>query len=129
MKLILSALAKEQRKHGVRDMMTFFHNKLPDSLKGGALLALKAEDHYLKVITDKGSALILMKFEDALTVLNGYPGIQTHRSWWVALSQFNGINALNSATTKITLCDSTEVPISRRKRKLVNEYLSENALD
>ncbi len=121
---IASKLAKEQRRVGVTTMMEFFHYKLPESLKGGELLALKAEDHYLRVITDRGSALILMKFEDALAALNGYPGIQSHRSWWIAANQLKGFNKLDSKTSTIRLSDGTEVPVSRRKRKSVNEYVS-----
>jgi len=66
-------------------------------------MALTAEDHYLRVITDKGSALILMKFEDALAALNGYPGIQTHRSWWLASGQPSAIGALDSSTSSVLL--------------------------
>jgi len=121
--LLAKGLVKEQRKTGVTTMMEFFHHKLPDSLKGGQLIALKAEDHYLRVFTDVGSALILMKFEDALAALNGYPGIQTHRSWWVASSQLEGKPVLLASDSCILLNDNTSVPVSRRKRKSVNEHI------
>lgn len=127
MTLIGSSIAKESRKSGVMNMMEFFHQKLPDSIQGKQLLALKAEDHYLKVITDGGSALILMKFEDALSVLNGYPGIQTHRSWWVASSQLNGLPSMPASTTYVTLQNGEQAPISRRRRKEVNAYASERS--
>jgi len=120
---VARTIAKEQRKSGVSAMMEFFHHKLPSSLKDSKLIALKAEDHYLKVITDRGDALILMRFTDALNALSGYPGIQTHRSWWVASSQLKQLTELNRSTTNITLENGAEVPISRRKRKLVNEYI------
>lgn len=123
MSIIAKELSKEQRKSGVTTMMEFFDHKLPDSLSGSKLIALKAEDHYLRVITDTGNALILMKFEDALAALNGYPGIQTHRSWWLASSQLKNLGKLSSSTHSIVIPDGTEVPISRRKRKLVNEYI------
>lgn len=117
-----SELAREQRKVGVTTMMEFFHHKLPESLKDTQLIALKAEDHYLRVITDGGSALILMKFDDALAALNGYPGIQTHRSWWLAHSQLAGIGRV---TTSVSLQDGTKVPISRRRRKAVQLFIDE----
>jgi len=122
--LIAKALAKEQRKVGVTTMMEFFHHKLPDALTGSILIALKAEDHYLRVFTDKGSALILMKFEDALSALNGYPGIQTHRSWWVSSEQLKKVSQFTASNTMISLHDGTEVPVSRRKRKQVNDYIA-----
>jgi len=67
--------------------------------------------------------LILMKLEDALAALNGYPGIQTHRSWWVAASQLEGLETLSAQSSGIHLPDGTVVPVSRRKRKTVNEYI------
>jgi len=121
--LIAHELAKELRKSGVTSMMEFFHHKLPESIKDSQLIALKAEDHYLRVITDTGNALILMKFTDALAVLNGYPGVQTHRSWWVASAQLKERSELNSKDSNIVLSDGTRVPVSRRKRKLVNECI------
>jgi len=120
---IARTIAKEQRKSGVSTMMAFFHHKLPSSLADSQLIALKAEDHYLRVITNNGNALILMRFSDALSALNGYPGVQTHRSWWVASSQLKQVAKLSGATTSILLDDGTQVPISRRKRKLVNNHI------
>jgi len=124
MALIGKALVVEQRKSGVVTMMKFFDSKLPESLKGSKLLALKAEDHYLRVITDRGSELILMKFEDALAALNGYPGIQTHRSWWLASRSLAGVSSLNASTSSIVLDNGTEVLVSRRRRKFVNEHIA-----
>jgi hypothetical protein len=50
----------------------------------GALLALAAEDHYLRVYTDRGEELILHRFGDALADTAGLDGAQVHRGWWVA---------------------------------------------
>lgn len=41
----------------------------------GALLALAAEDHYLRVYTDRGENLILRRFGDALADLAGLDGL------------------------------------------------------
>ncbi|WP_353409319.1 LytTR family DNA-binding domain-containing protein [Arenicella sp. 4NH20-0111] len=87
-----------------------------------SLIALKAEDHYLRITTDGGSALILMKFDDALTTLNGYPGIQTHRSWWLAYSQLQHLKII---TFSVSLQDGTKVPISRRRKKAVQLFVEE----
>ena len=121
MTYIARALATEQRKAGVTSMMEFFPHKLPDSIKDNQLIALNAQDHYLRVITDGGSALILMKFEDALAALNGYPGIQTHRSWWLSYSQLKEFERVPSS---VTLQDGTVVSISRRKRKEVELFVA-----
>lgn len=51
---------------------------------GEEVLALEAEDHYVRVHTARGSALILMRFADAVAEMDGAEGLRTHRSWWVA---------------------------------------------
>lgn len=61
-----------------------FMNKLPIE-KRGKLICFEMDDHYLNVHTDKGNHLLLMRFKDALTFVEEHPGMQTHRSWWVAL--------------------------------------------
>jgi hypothetical protein len=61
-----------------------FIDRLPFKLRGAAIRAVSSEDHYLRVHTDRGSDLILMRLSDALTELEGLEGAQTHRSWWVA---------------------------------------------
>ncbi len=59
-------------------------DKLPHRLRGGRLLAIEAEDHYLRVHTDLGSDLILMRMTDACALLDDATGARVHRSWWVA---------------------------------------------
>lgn len=42
------------------------------------------EDRYLRIHTDGGSDLILMRLRDAVGELAGADGLQVHRSFWVA---------------------------------------------
>ena len=58
--------------------------KLAPRLARAELLAVQAEDHYLRIHTAQGDALILMRFADALTSLEACDGVRVHRSWWVA---------------------------------------------
>lgn len=58
--------------------------RLSPGLKAARLLALKSEGHYLKVITDHGSELILMRLKDALEKVQPLDGMQVHGSWWLA---------------------------------------------
>jgi len=51
----------------------------------GRLLAFAAEDHYLRVYTDRGNELILRRFADALEDVAGHAGVRVHRGWWVAI--------------------------------------------
>jgi hypothetical protein len=59
-----------------------FARELPPEL-GTSILALTAEDHYLRVHTERGDTLIHHRFSDAVREL-GDAGVQVHRSWWVA---------------------------------------------
>lgn len=60
--------------------------KLPPRQARARLLAVEAEDHYLRIHTEAGDTLTLMRFADALKALEGMDGVRTHRSWWVARS-------------------------------------------
>ena len=57
--------------------------QLPPAL-GRDLLALEMEDHYLRIHTNIGSDLILLRLRDAMAELGPKRGRQVHRSWWVA---------------------------------------------
>lgn len=96
---------------------TTFARRIPAHL-GGELLALGAEDHYLRVVTPLGSDLILMRLSDALGELGPGAGLQVHRSWWVAR---NAVRALrrDGARTVLVLCNGLEVPVSRTYRAAV----------
>jgi hypothetical protein len=58
-------------------------SRLPNRL-GKEVVALEAEDHYLRVHTALGSDLILMRLSDAMAAIGPDLGLQVHRSWWVA---------------------------------------------
>lgn len=57
--------------------------RLPPDI-GSDVIALETEDHYLRVHTSAGSALILMRMADAVALLDPRLGAQVHRRWWVA---------------------------------------------
>jgi hypothetical protein len=58
-------------------------SRLPKRL-GNEIVALEAEDHYLRVHTTLGSDLVLMRLSDAIAAVGPDLGLQVHRSWWVA---------------------------------------------
>lgn len=61
-----------------------FRKRLSAKRRSARLIAVEAEDHYLRVHTDLGDELVTAKFAEALAELSGAHGFQTHRSWWVA---------------------------------------------
>jgi DNA-binding LytR/AlgR family response regulator len=90
-----------------------FLDRLPFKLKGATILAVEAEDHYLRLHTDRGSDLILMRLTDALAELEGLEGAQTHRSWWVARDAVRGV-ARGDGRAVLTLEGGLQAPVSRR---------------
>lgn len=78
----------------------------------GALLALKADGHYLHVHTDAGCDLVIYRLSDAIRELPRESGEQVHRSWWVAG------RALGPARHRdhLSLVNGLEVPVSRSFR-------------
>jgi LytTr DNA-binding domain len=89
-----------------------FRLRLPVHLQSAGILALVSEDHYLRVYTDAGNALILMRLSDAMSELDGKGGAQTHRSWWVARDAVRTISR-GEGKAVLTLSDGTEAPVSR----------------
>lgn len=92
-----------------------FLDRLPLRLRHARLLALEAEDHYLRVHTDAGSDLVLLRMVDAIAELDGLPGARTHRSWWVARGAVTGFASSGGRTT-LTLAGGLSVPVSRGAR-------------
>lgn len=86
--------------------------RLPEKLKGGTILALEGEDHYVRVHTDKGSDLVLIRLGDAVGEMGSTPGARTHRSWWVARQAVKSVRRDNGRTS-LVLTTGVEAPVSR----------------
>ncbi len=97
-----------------------FPDRLPLKLKGAEIRAVQSEDHYLRVHTDRGSDLILMRLSDALEELEGLEGAQTHRSWWVARSAVRDV-ARGDGRATLSLDGGLSVPVSRRYARALRE--------
>ncbi|MGY2733746.1 LytTR family DNA-binding domain-containing protein [Sphingomonas sp. UYP23] len=85
--------------------------RLPPHARG-SILCLQMEDHYVRVHTDVGSTLVLMRFSEALLETEGVAGLRVHRSWWVAT---NAIADLTKAgrTAQLGLRGGLSVPVSQ----------------
>ena len=86
----------------------------------GRLLHLQMRDHYVEIHTDRGSALVLMRFGDALKELGGTEGMQVHRSHWIARAALKKIVRRTGRTVAI-LDSGAEVPVSRRYVRTLRE--------
>jgi DNA-binding LytR/AlgR family response regulator len=97
-----------------------FRTRLPLRFQNAAILALQAEDHYLRVHTDIGEALILMRLSDAITELAVMGGAQTHRSWWVARSAVSK-STRGDGKGLLTLSNAIEAPVSRNYLRVLGD--------
>jgi LytTr DNA-binding domain len=98
-----------------------FAERLPMPFRSAPVIALQAEDHYLRVHFQTGqSTLILMRLSDAIAELPADTGAQTHRSWWVAKEAVRSVAKADGRATLI-LVDGAEAPVSRSYYKFLNE--------
>lgn len=86
--------------------------KLPVRLRNADILALQSEDHYLRVHTANGEALILMRLSDAIAAVENLEGAQTHRSWWVARAAIEHAGK-SGGRAELTLTGGIKAPVSR----------------
>ncbi len=93
--------------------------RLPLHLRG-ALSHLSMQDHYVEVHTDRGMHLVLMRLGDAIAETRGVPGLQIHRSHWVATDAV-ARTARRNDRLHLVLKNGTELPVSRNYLQAVRE--------
>jgi DNA-binding LytR/AlgR family response regulator len=89
-----------------------FRRRLSARRRGARLIAVEAEDHYVRVHTEAGSELVALRFADALEELARAHGHQTHRSWWVAAGAIRG-GRWRRGAGELRLDGDLTVPVSR----------------
>lgn len=88
--------------------------------KRAPLVALSVEDHYVRVRTTKGEEMLLMRLADAMREVGGTPGLQVHRSHWIALGQVTGTTRKGDGALLAMTC-GTEIPVSRANMPAIKE--------
>lgn len=86
-------------------------DQLPAEI-GSAIIALEMEDHYVRVHTMLGSALVLMRMRDAVALLDDLEGMQVHRSWWVARGAVEDV-LREGRNVRLSLARGIEAPVAR----------------
>lgn len=94
-------------------------DRLPHAARG-KLLYLSMQDHYVEVHTDRGMSLILMRLADAIREVGDTPGVQIHRSHWVALDAVTG-NRRQNGKPFLRLVDDAMLPVSRSYADVVRK--------
>ncbi|EBA03939.1 hypothetical protein RB2150_05548 [Rhodobacterales bacterium HTCC2150] len=75
------------------------------------LIRISASDHYLDVYSDQGHEMVRMRLADAIKELSGYPGLQVHRSHWIATRKVQK-KVARDGKTFLVMQDGYEVPVS-----------------
>ena len=89
-----------------------FRRRLSARRRTARLIAVQAEDHYLRVHTDAGEELITARFAEALQELAAAHGFQTHRSWWIAADAIETVQ-WRKGTGEARLAGGLAAPVSR----------------
>jgi len=86
----------------------------------GALVALSVQDHYVEVVTTRGRGLVLMRLSDAIAEAAPTPGLQVHRSHWIATGQVRAARR-EGARAVLTMRTGQDIPVSRSRVAAVKE--------
>ena len=87
------------------------------------LIHVSAMDHYLKIVTQRGSDLALTQLSAfAQSVEPGY-GTLVHRSHWVSFRHISRISRENNRVF-LQLSNNTSIPLARSKQKDLMHHLS-----
>ncbi len=84
------------------------------------VMALQAEEHYVRVYTTSGSELVHYRFRDAVTEMPVELGTRVHRSWWVAERAIRSAKR-GSRRWQLDLVNDVAVPVSDSYVKSVRE--------
>lgn len=98
-----------------------FFARLPFHMRE-ELVALQVEDHYVRAHTTHSNVLLLMRMSDAIAEMDGYPGAQVHRSWWVASHAVREVQG-PSRSRRLVLSNGLTVPVARAREDTVNQLL------
>jgi hypothetical protein len=94
----------------------------------GELLAISAEDHYVRVHTEAGSQLVLMRFADAVAEVEDLSGVRAHRSWWVAQTAIVRVTT-RGRHMELQLANGLAVPVARAAAPSLKRMMEEIGLE
>lgn len=97
-----------------------FMKRVPVQRRGSIIL-VKAEDHYLKVVTSNGESLIHYRLSDAIAEMPADAGIRVHRSYWVARDAIVNVGPAGRKL-RATLINGIEIPVSLSYKQSVLDF-------
>lgn len=92
-----------------------------------ALIALKAEEHYVRIWTSAGRELVRYRFRDAVAELAPAAGGRVHRSWWISWAHVAGVRPRGRSLV-VLLDNGLQVPVSLAHKAEVTARLKSRGL-
>lgn len=99
-------------------------SRLPDKLREGQIISMSMQDHYVEISTTLGSEMLLMRLGDAIDLLDGMAGAQTHRSHWVARGHVVSM-AKAGRRHELMLSNGAKLPVSKSYKPAIEALLNE----
>lgn len=112
--------APEAPPAAVEEPGAALRQRLPLPLRRAPILFLSAEDHYVRVVTERGDALVLMPLSEAADALGPGAGLRIHRSHWIARQALEAPGTTVTRTA-VRLAGGGELPVSRTGRRALVE--------
>ena len=94
--------------------------------KRAKLISLSAADHYVEVVTTKGSSLILLRLADAVAETTPIKGRMIHRSHWVADTAIVRVEG-SIGKAKLYTIDDRSFPVNRAMTSKIRALLERRA--
>ncbi|WP_219848865.1 LytTR family DNA-binding domain-containing protein, partial [Paracoccus sp. FO-3] len=82
-----------------------------------ALRLIRAEEHYIRVVTKEQEVLVRYRLSDAVTQLPEDAGMRVHRSYWLSYDAIVEHAPLPDSRLLLTLWNGTTVTVPRAHRK------------
>jgi hypothetical protein len=118
---VANASASETPASSWTGLVPGFVDRLPVALSPADILAIKAEQHYIRIITPKKQYMVLYRFSDAIRELDEAMGQQVHRSYWINKSAIAAVHA-KAKDFSIRLSNGEEVPVSTPYQGMIREF-------
>ncbi|MGB7317327.1 MAG: LytTR family DNA-binding domain-containing protein [Planktotalea sp.] len=98
--------------------------RLPDRLREAQIISMSMQDHYVEITTTRGASMLLMRLSDAIDLLDGLAGAQTHRSHWAARAHAQQLSK-KGRRHALSLSDGRKLPVSSSFITDVEQMLKE----
>lgn len=80
------------------------------------LLSIRAEDHYLRIVTTGGRTMLRGRLSDATALIDMRRGMQVNRSAWVAFDAILGVKDEGRGYVTLALADGTTERLAQSRR-------------